>query len=223
MRTGPAVLATLSRWYPDFPFTIRLFDANSERLDLSDLLLRQLLDSWNDEIPATATQNAEEAVEGTTDLIITMHEDCARRMLGGKGSSESLAYFVEADDLHLYLGGDRNRPTPVDQLSEQTRRLLDAPKRQGDSREEVIELASREFIDRLEPGVRIVSLMRGVGFDCGREMTHLNWPAPIEEQLLPLVPHQILRWVRGDEKISELGEVADQSPLMTWLKESEAR
>ena len=64
--------------------------------------------------------------------------------------------------------------------------------------------------------------MRGVGFDSGREITHYNWPVPIQEDLLPLVPHQILRWVRGDENISDLGVVADNSPLMGWLKDGEA-
>ena len=221
MRTGPAVMATVARWYPDVPFSVRLFDANSERLDLVDLLLRQLLDSWNDEIPAMATQDVTEAMDGVTDLVITMHEDCARRMLGA-GNSAALAYFEEAGELDLYLGGDRNKPTPVEQLSEQTRKLLEAPKREGNSREDVIEMAVAEVIKKSQPGIRIVSLMRGVGFDSGREITHYNWPVPIQEDLLPLVPHQILRWVRGDENISDLGVVADNSPLMGWLKDGEA-
>ncbi len=220
MRTGPIVMAALSRWYPDFPFSIRLFDANSERLDLMDLLLRGFLDNWNSEVQVVSTGDASEALDGVTDLILTMHEDCARRMMG-TSSSAALDYFEKADEMEFYLGGDRNKPTPVAQLSEQTRKLLEMPKSSA-SREEVLVESVCTVLSSLKESVRVLSLMRGVSLGNDRELTELNWPEPISESQLTLVPHQILRWVRGDESAFDLGAEADSSPVLGWLKKGEA-
>jgi hypothetical protein len=215
------VMASLARWYPDFPFSIRLFDANSERLDLLDMLLRGFLDSWNSEVQAVSTGDIGQAVEGVTDLIFTLHEDCARRMIGTT-NSDALAYFEEANEMEFYMGGDRNKPTPVAQLSEQTRKLLQSPKG-NETREEVLVGATESILAKVDESVRILSLMRGVSVGVDREITTLNWPEAIAEDRLAVVPHQILRWVRGDEGAFDLGELADRSPLMAWLKDGEAR
>ncbi|MFM9873714.1 MAG: hypothetical protein ACKVQS_09655 [Fimbriimonadaceae bacterium] len=220
MRTGPLVMAALARWYPDFPFTIRLFDVNSERLDLIDMLLRGFLDNWNSEIHAESTADAGEALEGMTDLILTMHEDCARRM-GGTASSKALIYFEEADEMEFYMGGDRNKPTPVAQLSQQTRKLLESP-RSGATREEVLRDSVVPLVEGLSEEVRILSLMRGIDIRGKSEIAQENWPESVSEDQLTLVPHQILRWVRGDESAFDLGEIADQSPVLAWLKAGEA-
>lgn len=220
MRTGPIVMAALSRWYPDFPFSVRLFDANSERLDLMDLLLRGFLDNWNDEVKLISTGNLSEALEGATDLILTLHEDCARRMMG-TSSSAALTYFEEADEMEFYLGGDRNKPTPVAQLSDQTRKLLESPK-SSETREVVLREAADLVLKELNESTRVLSLMRGVSLENKPSLTAMDWPEPIEEGALTLVPHQILRWVRGDESAFDLGSVADQSPVLGWLKKGEA-
>lgn len=221
MRTAPAVCASLARWYPDFPFRVCLFDANPERLDLADLLIRSLLEEWNDEIPVLSSLEPGEAIQSATHLVVSMHEDCARRILG-RGNSTSLDYFEQADELDLYRGGDRNRPTPVEQLSEQTRRLLSFPADEGGTREEAIQKAVTQWIEGLAKEAQIVSLARGVALDFGRPYRHLNWPEPQDGAQSTLVPHQILRWVRGDEKTAPLAELAERSPLMAWLKDSEA-
>lgn len=221
MRTGPLVMASLARWYPDFPFSIRLFDANSERLDLIDLLLRGFLDSWNSEVSAASMGELDAALEGATDVILTLHEDCARRLFGIT-NSEALAYFESAGEMEFYMGGDRNKPTPVSQLSENTRKLLESPKGEG-SREEVLVHSANTVLEKLPESVRVLSLMRGVNLETGRKITEISWPEPIAEDQLAIVPHKILRWVRGDEGAFELGEIADKGPLLGWLKEGEGR
>ncbi|MBL8069177.1 MAG: hypothetical protein JNM28_12060 [Armatimonadetes bacterium] len=221
MRTAPLVSATLARWYPDVPFGIRLFDANPERLDLADLLLRRLLDDWNDEIPVASSQSATDALDGATEVIVTMHEDCARRMTS-RGWSPNLEYFESANTLDLYGGGDRNRPTPVEQLSEQTRRLLENPGLESGSREDAIRESMAQILEIIPEEARLLSLTRGVLLPVERPYAHFDWPPPVAEMGLQLVPHQILRWVRGDEKIEPLAQAADASPVMAWLKDSEA-
>jgi hypothetical protein len=212
--------ATLARWYPDFPFSVRLFDANPERLDLVDLLLRRLMDEWNSEVLVSASQDIGEVMEGATEVILTLHQDCARRMLG-EGESASIDYFEELNPLDLYAGGDRNRPTPIDQLSPETRRLLTRPNDQEATRKSAIELASGQVLGLVDPSARVVSLMRGVDV-ANRELTFLAWPDPLDDLQVAVVPHQILRWVRGDDGVGSLGEAADRSPLLAWLKQGEA-
>lgn len=220
MRTGPAVAATISQWYPDFPVSVHLFDANPERLELIDLLTRQLMDQWNSEVQVMSSGVWSEIAEGTTDLVITLHEDCARRMEGG-GQSESLEYFENAAPMDFYLGGDRNKPTPVDQLSEQTKSLLTVPE-SSDERETVLRRVAQNVLEK-SSGVRAVNLMRGVEL-MGSDLVgidRLEWPEAVDEGKLVLVPHQILRWVRGDDLMGDLRTIGMESPLRAWLVESE--
>ncbi|ARU40454.1 hypothetical protein CCB80_04580 [Armatimonadetes bacterium Uphvl-Ar1] len=216
MRTGPAVVSTLSQWYPDFPVTVHLFDANPERLELIRLLAEQLMDAWNSEVPVFGFQDWDLACKGTTDLIVTLHEDCARRMRGG-GRSVALEYFEKAEPMDFYLGGDRNKPTPVDQLSEQTKRLLIAPDSGEVSRVWILREVVSNVLRELD-GVRVLNLMRGVEL---MAVEGVEWPDAVNEEALTVVPHQILRWVRGDEEMDELRRAGSDSPLLRWLVESE--
>ncbi len=73
LRCGAPVLATLCRWYPDVPVSVRLFDRNEERLDLMDMLARQLFDLWNSEVHLSSGSDLAEAMEGTSDLVLCLN------------------------------------------------------------------------------------------------------------------------------------------------------
>jgi len=210
------VLATLCRWYPDVPVSVRLFDRNEERLDLMDMLARQLFDLWNSEVHLSSGSDLAEAMDGTTDLILCLNEDCSRRMVS-ESRANSLKFFEETEE-RSFFGGDPNKPTPVAQLSDHTKRLLSAPEANSGSREEVISEAIDLIKHHISPNTRIASLMRVVDISADFPISELNWPDPLTENERASKPHQILRWVRGDEKIEDLIENISESPLMKWIK-----
>ncbi|MBX3114714.1 MAG: hypothetical protein KF836_09140 [Fimbriimonadaceae bacterium] len=219
LRCGSLVLATLCRWYPDVPISVRLFDSNEERLDLMDMLGRQLFDLWNSEVRLSSGSDLAESMDGATDLIVCLNEDCSRRMVGGN-RAESLDFFEETQE-RSFFGGDPNKPTPVENLSDHTKRILGAPVQQGSTRQEVILEAFAKVRHQLSPPIRIVSLMRDVELKTDLPITQLSWPEPLTELQVATKPFQILRWVKGDEKVEDLIERINDNPLMEWLKAGE--
>jgi len=184
-----------------------------------DLLGRQLFDLWNSEVRLSSGSDFGEAMEGATDLIVCLNEDCSRRMVGGN-RAESLDFF-EGTEERSFFGGDPNKPTPVENLSDHTKRVLGAPVHQGSSRQEVILEAFGMVRHHLTPSVRIVSLMREIDLKTDLPITNLNWPEPLTELQIAVKPFQILRWVKGDEKVEDLITGINESPLMEWLKSGE--
>jgi hypothetical protein len=45
----------------------------------------------------------------------------------------------------------------------------------------------------------------------------LNWPPQIDEAEQQGVPHQVLRWIRGEEYLYEMFKLYEKSPLKEWL------
>ncbi|MCB0826267.1 MAG: hypothetical protein KDC26_08760 [Armatimonadetes bacterium] len=217
VRCAPPVLASLATWYPDDVVTLSLFDANLERLDLIDRLARKLFDDFNRDLLIRSSTDLSEASEGTTDLVLMLNEDGSRRMVGAVSSDKLQAFEEMEEDPFELRKGDRNRPTPPEQLSPATRNMLSQPKATG-PRDEVI-LAAANLVLEQTPDSRTVSLMRGVVLPSGTEHLHLNWPEPIDEMKLPLIPHQILRWIYCDEPTNDLIEAGRNNPFRAWLED----
>lgn len=219
LRCGPPILATLARFYPDYPLGVRLYDANEERLDLMDQLGRILLDQWNSEVHVRTSSDLAETLNGITDLIICLSEDCARRM-AGNSQAKSLDFF-EDQEREAFFGGDPNRPTPTHQLSEQTRRQLVAPTEEGGDRHKYLQEAWMRIHSMLDPSVRILNLTREFELPAGVAHDALEWPPALSESQRSVRPHEILRYLRGDERIEDLIQDVAENPLMMWLKSSE--
>lgn len=215
VRCAPPVLASLATWYPDDIISISLFDANLERLDLISRLAQKLFDDFNRDLMIRSSTDLAEASEGTTDLVLMLNEDGSRRMVGAVGSDTLQAFEEMEEDPFELRKGDRNRPTPPDQLSPATRNMLSQPKATG-PRDEVILSAAQLVLDHT-PNSNIVSLIRGVLLPTGTEHLHLNWPDPIDELKLPLIPHQILRWIYSDEPTTDLIEAGRNNAFRAWL------
>lgn len=211
IRCAPVVLGALGAWRPDGEAVVSLFDANEERLDLVDRLARRIFDDFNKELIVRASSELAEALEGATDVILSLNEDGSRRMVGGQ-SSEDL-HDVENDDSMLFRRGDGNRPTPVEQLSPMTRQLLSKPKAMDLSREEAIQAALGVFQEFWNGEGRVLSLIRGVEV----EFESSDEPPALTESELWMRPHQILRWISGDEGLHELVEDARRSRVLEWL------
>ncbi|MBS1709059.1 MAG: hypothetical protein JSS65_10095 [Armatimonadetes bacterium] len=217
LRCGPPVLATLASWYPDVPAQVRLFDASEERLDLFDRLARLLFDHTGNETGLKATNDLDEAVADATDLVLCLHEDCARRMVGPR-QARWLDNLAGEDESHLLSRGDPNRPTPVDQLSSATRAMIEVPVETSMSRDEVVAAAVALTLEVAPSDARLISLMRGVALPASRESTHLAWPAPLDHATMSLVPFQILRWITKDDRLEGLVEAGQKNAFRDWLE-----
>lgn len=217
LRCGPPVLATLASWYPDVPAEVRLFDASEERLDLFDRLARLLYDHTGNETVLLATSDLAEAVKDATDVVLCLHEDCARRMVGPR-QARWLDNLNVADEAYLLSRGDPNRPTPVSQLSRATRAMIEVPVSNSLTREEVLAGSLDLVLEAVPQAARILSLMRGVGLPAGRVSTHLAWPAPLDDATLSLVPFQVLRWITADDRLDSIVEAGKKNDLHDWLE-----
>lgn len=91
----------------------------------------------------------------------------------------------------------------------------------GSTRQEVILEAFSKVRQHLTPPVRIVSLIRDVEIKTDLPITQFDWPEPLTELQIATKPFQILRWVKGDEKVEDLIEGINDNPLMEWLKSGE--
>lgn len=217
LRCGPVVLASLATWRPDDLVDVRLWDSNEERLDLFDRLMREIVEHANTEHKVVSTADVHEALEGATDVVFTVHEDCARRLTG----LHKPTLFVPGDSFEDQVRGDPNKPTHPESLSPQTQVILSSPVNVSEPRNEVVTRALTSLLESVPSGARILSLQRGIPLPTGRTHTWRDWPAEIPENQLPIVPHQILRWIQGDETMSSLLAEAASSPITEWLAETE--
>lgn len=217
VRCGSPVLASLATWYPDPVLRVTLYDANEERLDLFHRLGGRLFDQWNKGATLLATSDLNESLADADVVILSLHEDCARRMTGPVSIRVLEAFEEERLDAWEMRRGDRNRPTRPDQLSEQTRQILAVPAPDHRDREGVLQQAIIQTLDCIPLETPLLSLMRGVLLPEGRAHTFLNWPATIPEDQQALVPHQILRWIYGDEPMDDLVAAGRDNPCRAWM------
>lgn len=214
MRCARHVLPALASWRPDAIVEFRLFDTNEERLDLADRCLRRLCEEADTEPVIVATSQLDEALAGATDCLLTIHEDCARRLRGK--SSADLYEPADAADETFQVRGDPNKPTPPDRLSDHTHAILSAPKDVSLSRASVIAEAAESILAGLPVGVRVLSLLRDV--ELVPTIDQLKWPAAPKDTDRPLIPHELLRWINGDPEINLALKNALDSPLAAWLE-----
>lgn len=215
LRCGPPVLAGLATWRPDDLVNIRLWDANEERLDLFDRLLRECLDKEGTIHNVRSSSSYKEELEGATDVVFAVHEDCARRTLGRK---EPRLFVPDAPgSLEDQVRGDPNKPTMPEQLSPLTQEILSAPLDHEEDRESAITKALKVLLGAVPENARILSLERGVELPLDAPYDALEWPPEIPERDLPSIPHQVLRWIHGEESLSKLLYSATDSEFVQWL------
>lgn len=213
LRCSPSVLGSLATWTPDDLVTIRLFDASEERLDLFDRFLRECLDLRNLEHSVVSTTSAPESLEDATDVVFTIYEECARLMRG----REALPLFDPAsDDSASQVRGDPNKPTPPMNLSQHTRSILSSPAYWEGTREQAIESALERLLEHVPPEARSLSLVRGVSLATAKT-TLLDWPEPVTPNEMSVVPHQVLRWIHGEETLEPFLVSCATSPFVQWL------
>ncbi len=197
LRAGPPVIASLATYFGERELEIRLFDADEERLDLFDRLARAcfLVEDAKHELESFS--NSEEALEGAEQAILMVTENCAKKFLVGRHGKLPSKVVTTSD-------GESQVFEPM--------------------REEYIGLATTEILVALPDGAPILSLMRGgeaLLFESARplELSVEQWPEPIDEETRWRLPHQILRWIKGDDPLFKLLEANRNSPIKRWLND----
>jgi hypothetical protein len=80
--------------------------------------------------------------------------------------------------------------------------------------------SSGEILRDLEIGASVVSLLHE---DVPIPLTsyyRLDWPGDISDNDRAALPHQVLRWIKGDEYVFELLKTYERSPLKAWLDDA---
>ncbi len=208
-------MSVLAAWKPDDLVEVHLFDANEERLDLVDRFLRAAMERADTEHTVKATTDLEEALERASDVVITLHEDCARRM---QGMTPPRLYVPEdPTTLEDQVRGDPNKPTHPDRLSQLTHTILSLPSEQKGTREEAIAAVLPSLMSAIPDSARVLSLLRNVPVPSDPRVLELAWPDEVPDQQRPIVPHQILRWIDGESSLQYLLDAAPFSPFFHWL------
>ena len=214
IRVAPIVIAALAEYFPDEEFEVRLFDANEERLDLIDRLARAVFEITKNEAIIKSSSDLDEALDGATDLILALNEDGSRRMIGRKLSQTVETVEASVGPMDVY-GGDPNRPTPTDRLSERMKSMLQVADLPTGSRDEAVRSAWEIVKGSIPDSARRqINLTRDLEVDGA----NWDWPAPLTETEVQRQPHRILRWINYDEPIGDLLEEARGSALRRWIE-----
>lgn len=195
VRCAPAILGALGAYFGERELEVRLFDADTERLDLFDRLGRLCSLVGETQHRVTAHEDWREAADGADAAIVCVGENCARHMLGVR----QLIASVEGDA--VVLAAQRGR----------LGREKLVPKTTG-ARADVLAEALEPVFAELA-GRRSLSLVRGFAAPCEA----WDWPAAPAEADRRALPHQVLRWVRAEEPVRELLDQHAASPLRAWL------
>lgn len=204
------VLGSLASYYPDWAYEVRLCDPHPEQLGLAAKLFELLLKDRVSVPEWASTASVDDALLGSTDVVVTMGPHTARRIASPMGHAHLEVFEVKPDPFEMRRG-DPNRPTPHSRLSRTTRDLVARPE---------VELTDSEAVAQALEDVR---KRIGVGSRVAVVNTPVEWAdnlsfetgGPTDDLTLA---YQILRWITDDEPAWDCQDMAVNAPLLTWLK-----
>jgi hypothetical protein len=218
LRCAPAVFASLCAPRFEHSLEVRLFDANIERLDLMGRLLARMFELTRAQHVFAMHPNLGLSLRGADGAVLTLYEDCARRMTGKTATRVLLpSEPAESGKLEDLNRGDLNRPTPFDELSPMTLAALSTPEGGGRTRDEVVANAMALTIERIETGTVLLNLTRNAPISPTVPHKAIDWPEPLEPGSHTALPHRVLRWIGGDHELEGFMEGHRHSPVARWL------
>lgn len=114
----------------------------------------------------------------------------------------------EADRVILQMGRNASRKHLKAESAPDWRQITD---------DEALRRAAEDLLARRQESALVLSLLpRPIALSVPTYRSG-DWPPSIEEADRPAVPHQILRFVRGEEYLYEMLALAERSPLKAWL------
>ena len=181
VRCCPSVLASIAALSALEDLDIRLYDANQERLDLYFQLAGTIMDLSDREHDVFRRPVLEEALDKADVVILTLNEDCSRRMTGKSAAMVYLPSEIEEEETPSWPleYGDINRPTPFEELSVGTLGKLSSPVGDARGRDEAVNDALALVEKGLFHRSSVLNLTRAAG-KSGIRGKHLEWPPPME-------------------------------------------
>lgn len=172
-----------------------LFDADEERLDLMQRLASVCFLVEDSKHLLSFTADPQEALEGAEMVVMMVGENCARKYLIARH------------------GALPSKIVPRGNGEASTEELTPF---------EYIGQALTEILVHVPDGAPILSLLQGgedVVFHSPNllELSVANWPASPDPSTSWQIPHQILRWIHGDEDVYALLAENRLSPVREWL------
>jgi len=203
MRVAPSVVAALATTCGERPLQVHLFEANAERLDLMDRFARVCFHRTDYGHQVLATDRAEEAVMDAPLVLLALDEE---GVVEWQSPSEPIP-----DRGEDYRPSDWSTEAWV--IPGQGDRTVEA----------------EDLVDRLHQLRRAESTW--VWLEQSMIPTEafllediaLPWPTKICAESPEVIPHQILRWLGGDESLESWLESCVDHPLKPALNQLEAR
>jgi hypothetical protein len=197
VRCSPPVLATLANYFGERPLEVRLYDADVERLDLFDQLARVLFRITESTHQLRFRIDPVEALEDVDRVVMQVGTNCARKYLRQVGDLSGIEDVLPEE--------------PVGSVQKDGFRMQAAD-------DSLVQRAIDRMLIALPPEAEVLSLQREeVTLPDERRYRKLKWP---EEPTLAervALPHQVLRWIKGEEMPHVLLKDADRTPLKAWL------
>lgn len=81
LRCGPPILASLATFFWERPLDIRMYDSDAERLDLLDRFARVCFLMAHSSHSLTTTESPLEALDDASLIVLSVGENCARKLL----------------------------------------------------------------------------------------------------------------------------------------------
>ena len=197
VRCSPPVIAALATYFGERPLEIRLYDSDEERLDLFDRMARWMFASTKAPHRVLHRLDPREALEKADRVILQVGTNCARKYM------RAIGQLPGADDFDYHeppgsLQKDGYLPLRHDAALVQRAieaYLLDIP-------------ADAEVLSLQNPAVALPAEVR---------FRTVSWPSEISLEERLAVPHQILRWMRGEDYAHSYLSTVERSPLKAWL------
>ena len=195
---GPAVLASLATYFGERPLEVRLYDADEERLDLMDRLARLLFAVGEAQHLTSSTSNIDEALNEADDVILCVDENCACK------------FVISTEERGQIPSGS---PVALEQAFAEAE--ADVILTEPTDPQEALLSCLNALGDSLPVEAEVVSLVGPVGGVWSDAKSISDWPVAPENDAA--IPFQILRWIRGDDRVQPLIDEYQKSPIRSWL------
>lgn len=200
VRCAPPIVFALAGYFGERDLEVRLYDEDRERLDLFDALARKAFAFESSKHGLLAFDDAYEALEGADLVVFAIGENCARKFLRKHPAK------AKAKDKEKEKAKSKTKPGKSGSAS---------PAR--DDRGEAIQKAATALARAVPDGAPTLDLMLSVDLPAEPGRTRLDWPAALSEADRRSVPHQVLRWLKGEEGLGRAIEEFRQSPIRGWI------
>ncbi|MBX3117640.1 MAG: hypothetical protein KF784_01130 [Fimbriimonadaceae bacterium] len=93
---GPGIVGSLATYFGERPLSVRLYDADEERLDFMHRFLRTCCIFNQNDVEIFMTLSASEALMDATHIILSIEPNCAMKILRVQASEERDAYLISS-------------------------------------------------------------------------------------------------------------------------------